>query len=59
LLPVYDAIARVKVRAHWQSDVLAIFAMGTAIGAYDHSRSSSLSVGVLPRGLTIGWKKSF
>ena len=59
LLPLYDAVARVKVRAHWQSDVLASFLIGTAIGAYAHSRSSSLSVGVLPRGVTIGWKKSF
>ncbi len=59
LLPLYDAVARVKVRAHWQSDVLASFLIGTAIGVYAHSRSSSLSVGVLPRGVTIGWKKSF
>ena len=59
LLPLYDAVARVKVRAHWQSDVLASFLIGTAIGAYTHSRVSSLSVGVLPRGVTIGWKKSF
>lgn len=59
LLPLYDAAARVKVRAHWQSDVLASFLIGTAIGAYTHSRVSSLSVGVLPRGVTIGWKKSF
>jgi len=59
LLPLYDAVARVKARSHWQSDVLASFAIGTAIGAYAHSRSSSLSVGVLPRGLTVGWKKSF
>ena len=59
LLPLYDAAARVKVRAHWQSDVLASFLIGSAIGAYAHSRSSSLTVGVLPRGVTIGWKKSF
>ncbi len=59
LLPLYDAVARVKVRAHWQTDVLASFAIGTAIGAYAHSRSSSLSVGILPRGVTIGWKKRF
>ncbi|MEO7057464.1 MAG: phosphatase PAP2 family protein [Caldimonas sp.] len=59
LLPLYDAVARVKVRAHWQSDVLASFAIGTAIGVYAHSRSSSLTVGVLPRGVTVGWKKSF
>jgi len=59
LLPAYDAIARVKSRAHWQSDVLASFALGTAIGCYAHSRPSSLSVGVLPRGMTIGWKRAF
>ena len=32
LLPVYDAIARVKVHGHWQSDVLAGFALGTGVG---------------------------
>lgn len=59
LLPLYDSIARVKSHAHWQSDVLASFALGTGIGYYAHSRSSSLSIGVLPHGLTIGWKRSF
>ncbi len=59
LLPVYDAIARVKSHAHWQSDVLASFAIGTGIGYYMHSRSSSISVGVLPHGVTVGWEKSF
>ena len=59
LLPIYDAVARVKVRAHWQSDVVASLAIGTALGAYAHSRPSAISVGILPRGMTIGWKKSF
>ena len=59
LLPLYDAIARVKVRAHWQTDVLASFLIGTGIGYYAHSRASSITVGVLPGGVTIGWKKSF
>lgn len=59
LLPLYDAVARVKVRAHWQTDVLASFAIGTALGVYAHSRNESISVGVLPRGVTVGWKKSF
>ena len=59
LLPVYDGIARVKSRAHWQSDVLASFAIGSALGYYAHSRTSSLSVGILPHGVTIGWKKRF
>ena len=59
LLPLYDAAARVKVRAHWQSDVLVSYLVGSAIGAYSHSRTSSLSVGMLPHGLTVGWKTSF
>jgi len=59
LLPVYDAVARVKVRAHWQSDVLASFALGTAMGWYAHSRDHSLTVGVLPRGVSVGWHQRF
>jgi undecaprenyl-diphosphatase len=59
VLPLYDAVARVKVQAHWQSDVLASFVIGTAIGAYAHSRTSSISVEILPRGATVGWKKRF
>jgi len=59
LLPIYDSMARVKSRAHWPSDVLASFAIGTGIGWYMHSRQSSLSVGFLPHGRTVGWKKAF
>jgi undecaprenyl-diphosphatase len=59
LLPVYDGIARIKSRAHWQTDVLASFAIGTGLGYYAHSRTSALSVGILPHGFTIGWKKRF
>jgi hypothetical protein len=59
LLPLYDSIARMKVQAHWQTDALASFAIGTAIGVYAHSRSSAISVGLLPRGVTIGWKTRF
>ncbi|HKX39798.1 MAG TPA: phosphatase PAP2 family protein [Burkholderiaceae bacterium] len=58
-LPAYDAIARVKAHAHWQTDVLAGFALGTAIGVYAHTRHESLAVIVLPRAVTIGWRRSF
>ena len=51
LLPAYDAVARVRSQAHWQSDVLASFAIGTVLGYYAHSRTSSFTVGVLPHGL--------
>ena len=59
LLPVYDAIARVKVQAHWQTDVLAGIALGTLTGYYAHSRDSPLILGVLPKGFSIGLRKQF
>jgi undecaprenyl-diphosphatase len=58
-LPVYDAIARMKVRAHWQSDVIAGFALGSAAGYYAHSRSSPLVLSVMPHGIYVGLKKSW
>ena len=59
LLPIYDAVARVKVQAHWQTDVLAGIALGTLTGYYAHSRDSPLILGVLPKGFSIGLHKQF
>jgi undecaprenyl-diphosphatase len=60
LLPVYDAIARVKVQAHWQSDVVVGAAVGVAFGMYAHGRKTPLIMGVMPgRGLMIGYSKQF
>lgn len=59
LLPAYDSIARVKVHGHWQSDVLAGWALGTAAGYYAHSRGSPWTLGVLPHGVAVGFKKQF
>lgn len=59
LLPAYDAAARVRNRAHWQTDVLASLVIGSGIGYYAHSRQTALSVQLLPHGLTIGWKTRF
>jgi undecaprenyl-diphosphatase len=59
LLPLYDAIARVKSHAHWQTDVLASYALGSLSGYYTHERSSSFLVQTLPRGVTIGWHTQF
>ena len=38
LLPLYDAVARLKSRAHWQTDVIAAFALGTATGILAHNQ---------------------
>ncbi|HEX8009358.1 MAG TPA: phosphatase PAP2 family protein [Casimicrobiaceae bacterium] len=59
LLPAYDAIARVKARAHWQTDVLASFALGTAAGYLAHERESPVILGVLPHGFMVGLRKQF
>ena len=58
-LPVYDAVARVKSLGHWQSDVIAGIALGTAIGVYSHNRKDSLLVDILPDGLSVGIKTRF
>ena len=59
LLPLYDAIARVKVHAHWQTDVLAGFALGTGTAYFAHTRESPIILGVLPHGFMLGLKAKF
>jgi membrane-associated phospholipid phosphatase len=59
LLPAYDAIARVKVHAHWQTDVLAGFALGTGTGWLAHTRDSPVILSVLPHGFMVGLHRQF
>lgn len=60
LLPAYDAVARVKVRGHWQSDVLAGAGIGIAWGMYAHHRKTPLIMGLLPgNGFMVGYAKAF
>ncbi|TPG50512.1 phosphatase PAP2 family protein [Rhodanobacter glycinis] len=59
LLPVYDAVARVKTRGHWQSDVLVGAALGTGVGLWAAHRQSPLIVGWLPGGFQVGFVHHF
>lgn len=59
ILPVYTGIARMKAQAHWQTDVLAGMAVGGVLGFYAQSRDNSLTLQVLPSGVTVGLKKRF
>lgn len=60
LLPLYDGIARMKVQAHWQSDVIAGFALGTGVGWLMHGHEGTPYVlSVLPHGFYVGLRKSF
>jgi membrane-associated phospholipid phosphatase len=58
-LPIYDAIARLKSQAHWQTDVIAGWALGTGVGYWSTTRAKPLSVRILPGGLSVGFYKRF
>lgn len=60
LLPAYDAVARVKVHGHWQSDVLVGAALGTGIGLWSaHRRDSPIILSWLPGGFEVGFVHHF
>ncbi|MGN2250349.1 phosphatase PAP2 family protein [Frateuria edaphi] len=59
LLPAYDAVARMKVHAHWQSDVLVGALIGTGVGLWATRRDSPLVVGWLPGGFSVGYVHHF
>ncbi len=59
LLPAYDAVARMKTHGHWQSDVLVGAVLGTSIGVWAARRKSSLLVGWLPGGFSVGYVHHF
>jgi undecaprenyl-diphosphatase len=58
-LPVYDAIARLKSQAHWQTDVIAGGLLGAGFGYWATTRDTPLFVQILPRGVSVGLKKRF
>jgi membrane-associated phospholipid phosphatase len=58
LLPLYDAVARVKVQEHWQSDVIAGLVLGSSIGyLMQHREKPPFILGALPRGVYVGFDK--
>ena len=59
LLPLYDGIARLKSQAHWTTDVIAGWLIGSATGYWASRRELPVSVELLPAGVTIGFAKRF
>ena len=59
LLPIYDATARLKSHAHWQTDVIAGWVLGSGVGYWSTTRHIPLSVQILPGGLSVGISKRF
>ena len=59
ILPAYDAIARVKNGAHWQTDVLAGWALGSTFGYVAARNKAPLILNVLPHGFMVGVHSSW
>jgi undecaprenyl-diphosphatase len=59
LLPVYVGAGRIKNQAHWQTDVLAGWAVGGLSGWYAHSRDVPILIELLPHGVAVGWHSQF
>jgi undecaprenyl-diphosphatase len=57
LLPVYDGIARMKTWGHWQTDVIAGFALGTGVGYLMHRNPDKPYIlRLMPHGIYVGLK---
>ncbi len=54
ILPAYDAVARVKQGAHWQTDVIAGWALGTGFGYFAAKNKSPFVLSILPHGFMVG-----
>ncbi len=59
VLPLYDALGRMKAQGHWQTDVLSGWALGTAFGIFAHNRKIPFFLSYMPHGVMMGWQKSF
>jgi len=59
LVPLYVGEGRIKNRQHWQSDVLAGWAVGGLSGWFAHSRDVPILIQILPNGFAVGLHKQF
>ena len=59
LLPLYVGAGRIKNQAHWQTDVLAGWAVGGLSGWFAHSRETPFMIQLLPHGFQVGYKTQF
>jgi membrane-associated phospholipid phosphatase len=59
ILPAYVSVARLKSQAHWQSDLIAGWLLGTGIGYLATKPHVPIFVQVLPGGVSVGLYKRF
>ncbi len=54
LIPAYIGVARIKSQAHWQSDVLASFALGATSGYLVSQSAQPLTLRLMGNGVFVG-----
>jgi undecaprenyl-diphosphatase len=59
LLPVYSGVQRIKNQAHWQTDILASWALGGLTGYWAYKRDNPIILSVMPHGIMVGLKTQF
>jgi hypothetical protein len=59
ILPAYDAVARVKNGAHWQTDVIAGWALGTGLGYFAAKNKTPFFLTILPHSFMVGLHSNF
>jgi len=59
LLPLYSGVARMKEWGHWQTDVLASWALGGITGYWAYTRDTPLILSVLPHSVMVGLHTQF
>lgn len=60
LLPLYSMVERMKVRAHWQTDVLGGFAVGFLAAWYERKWfKTPFTLSIMPEGIQVGLKFKF
>lgn len=58
-LPVFDMAARMKARAHWQTDVLAGGAVGALSGYFVRKLKTPFILSLMPNGVAVGLRYRF
>jgi undecaprenyl-diphosphatase len=59
VLPAYTALQRVKTQAHWQTDVLAGWALGFGTGWFAHQQDNPWILRAMPGSVQVGLKTKF
>jgi undecaprenyl-diphosphatase len=59
LLPLYVGVGRVRNQAHWQTDVLAGWAVGGLSGWYAYRREVPIMIELMPHGFAVGYSRQF